>query len=150
MDKLHRYARNFIKTHFDGLKVKQSNENSYEYKKDIIRLNLRDDDDFGFLRHLRETHGCQKLNDKLMLWTILHEVGHYMTQDDITEEEYAVDMATKAICAVISKETAELKNVQNMYFDAPSEWHATEWAVEWVEDNYEEASKIAKELESLR
>ena len=74
MDRLHRFAKSFIDFYFPDfdIRVRQSRENSADYEKNIIRLNLRDDEDFGFMRHLHEVHGF-KLSDTLispMMWTI--------------------------------------------------------------------------------
>lgn len=152
MDKLHRFAKKFIKTRcFANLKVRQSKENSFEFNRNIIRLNLRDDDDLGFMRHLRECHRCKFRNISSMLWTILHEVGHYATQNNLTLEEEEESYEIKAICAVVPSRIAEKSTkIQDLYFNTPIEWEATEWAIRWVFKNYCLARYYSKRLEALR
>lgn len=89
-----------------------------------------DDDDCGFLRHMRECHeyGAIADNFSLKVWTILHEVGHYYTIDDCED-----DLETRALCAMISVEDARADTkIQDMYFDIDSEFVATDWAIDFA------------------
>lgn len=86
-------------------------------------------DDMGFLRHLREVHGCKEWNFVgVSTWALLHEIGHYHTID-YTED----DLATRALCAMVPAATARKSiKIQDMYFGIETEWEATEWAIDWV------------------
>lgn len=149
MDKLHKYAKNFINFYFPnlGVRVRQSKENSADYEKRILRLNLRDDEDFGFMRHLRESHCCELSCISSMIWTILHEVGHFVTIDEISDEDYETSLSIKAYLSVVDIENDT--TLQDEYFNTPTEWKATEWAIEWVVKNFDDAYHASKELKRL-
>ena len=103
----------------------------YEYATDTISIDPNPQDDDGFLRHLIEAHECAfALDYPLVLWTILHEIGHYFTLDEFDLED---DMETRILCATISFEVArDNPLIQNMYYDLHSEWVATEWAINFI------------------
>lgn len=83
--------------------------------------------DMGFLRHMRECHKWEP-QFSLMLYCILHELGHYYTQDCIDENE----IETRAYCAVLPIECVLTRpDIQNLYFNLESEFEATEWAIEY-------------------
>lgn len=152
MDKLHEYAAAIVRAIDDELEVEQADENSFEYAEDLIRLNLRDDEDCGFMRHLKEKHGYADA-DKYspMLWTILHEVGHYETAEDYSDEEYEKGLNIKLGLACCSPEELNSNEVlQNRYFDTAEEWYATEWAIEYIESHPRKAKKMSAELETLK
>ena len=89
-----------------------------------------DDDDCGFLRHMREYHENGEIADNfsLKLWTVLHEVGHYYTMDE-TED----DLDTRALCAMIPVEQARKSvEIQDMYFNIENEFIATDWAIDFA------------------
>lgn len=91
------------------------------------------EDECGFLRNLREVHGCKEWNDvEIAVWSLLHEIGHYHTF------EYTMDDAfTRAFCAIIPLEAAMSDpSIQDMYFEIESEYEATEWAIDWVQKNF--------------
>ncbi len=152
LDKLHSFAATIVRAIDPELTVDQSDENSYEYADMLVRLNLRDDEDFGFMRHLREVHLCVFADDySPMLWTILHEVGHAQTEDDFGEDEYAEGLNTKMALACVPP--AELrKNVvlQDRYFDTVEEWLATEWAIDYVREHNARCKRWSRILESRR
>lgn len=117
----------------------------YEYEMDIINIDVSPKNDGGFLRHLRKVHKCEYTDDfPLVLWTLLHELGHYFTLDDIDTDE---DLATRVLCSIVSSEVADRhEEVQDLYYNIPSEWVATEWAIDYIADNWELCTEIAKEL----
>lgn len=89
-----------------------------------------DDDDCGFLRHMREYHENGEIADTLPLkvWVILHEVGHYYTIDEVAD-----DVDTRALCAMISVEDARKDTqIQDMYFNIENEFIATDWAIDFA------------------
>jgi hypothetical protein len=153
MDKLHRYAKNFINFYFPDfdLRVRQSRENSADYEKNIIRLNLRDSEDYGFMRHLHEVHGF-KLSDTLispMMWTILHEVGHFATIDEIPPQDYDEAISTKTLLTLYGEEIKTNPTLQDRYFNTATEWEATEWAIEWVKSHFMDAYHATRAMQRL-
>ena len=98
-------------------------------------------DDRGFMRHIVETHDFAQAYDySLMLWSILHELGHYFTGDDgwVDEEEANQYL----VCSLVPSEIADDPKIQDLYFNIPSEYEATEWAIDWVKANPELATRF--------
>lgn len=154
MDRLHRFAKSFIDFYFPtfDLRVRQSHENSAEYEKRIIRLNLRDAEDYGFMRHLHEVHGF-KISDTLispMMWTILHEVGHFATIDEIPPQDYDEAISTKVALTLYGEEIKTDPTLQDKYFNTITEWEATEWAIKWVKTHFDEAYHATKTMQRLQ
>lgn len=103
---------------------------------DIININLKElNQDYGFLRHLRDVHKCS-FWDKYspLLWTILHEVGHYYTLDDFDNE---AEEDERVALSLVNEDALDNPMVQDRYFNLPSEWGATEWAIQFVKNNTE-------------
>lgn len=67
----------------------------------------------------------------IFLWSLLHEIGHHETYDEISDEEndYCDDTKKKI-------EEGELPN--ELYYDMIDERLATEWAVEYANTHKEE------------
>lgn len=129
--------KNFIWSIADVEVVFDTDEGSYfDGDTDTININLNElNQDYGFMRHLREVHKCN-FWDKYspLLWTILHEVGHYYTLDDYDSE---AEEGERIILSLVNEKGLQNPMVQDRYFNLPSEWGATEWAIHFVEDNTE-------------
>ena len=154
MDKLHKTAKDIITlitSDFDmNIRVRHSHENSADYERSIIRLNLRDDEDFGFMRNLREQHNCHLDCISPMMWTILHEIGHFMTIDEIPEADYEEALETKALLAIYGDKIKTNTILQDVYFSTETEWQATEWAISYTRKHYVMVLEFSKCLEALR
>ena len=72
-------------------------------------------------------------------WSLMHEVGHFYTIDDIEDD----DSDLRKLCCALGVESME------MYSNLPAERVATEWAVQWTEGNPEQAQKINEFVISL-
>lgn len=111
--------------------IKRTDEDTeFEWNTNTIYYNPAEDpQDAGFARHIEQKHLFPNPKQYSMhLWTLLHELGHYFNPDE------AVDIESKAICAILPREMAEeCERIQNMYYDSPDEFAATEWACSWVE-----------------
>jgi len=73
--------------------------------------------------------------------SLLHELGHLETFDDVPEGYDRLD-ALLAIKAA-SKDDDKIANL--MYYSLPDEWLATQWAIDWLSE--EENRKRAKQFE---
>lgn len=127
------------------------NENEgycFDTLENRVNLALSQTDDCGFIRHLKETHKCpfaERIN--LILWSILHEIGHYETENEV--EEYDEDYEMR-IWLMLTDETYRHNTaIQDRYFNLPAEYAATEWAKEWVENNYDKAVNFSNILNLL-
>ena len=120
----------FIKSIVPKLKVKFTDEgSSFEQSTNTLYLTFNEEN-FGFMRHLKKVHGVQGADSfDVMIWTILHEIGHYFTIDYCTEDE----TITRIMCSLMDKETVQQsEDIQDMYFNLESEWEATEWAIDYI------------------
>lgn len=151
MDNLHTYAAAIVRATAPDLFVEQSDENSYEYAEDLVRLNLRDDEDYGFMRHLREVHGYDNAEISPMLWTILHEIGHAETCDDYSDREYEKGLKVKMNLACLPLEQVHTDpQLQDLYFNTAEEWYATEWAIDFVKKHLKKCKRWSEKLEALK
>ena len=151
MDKLHSLAAAIVHIINTELLVEQSDENSFEYADNLIRLNLRDENDFGFMRHLRTSHAYDNASISPMLWTILHEIGHSETIDDYSDEEYEESLNIKMGLACCSAEDIQTnETLQDRYFDTAEEWYATEWAIDFVKSHLRKCAKWSALLETFK
>lgn len=107
----------------------------YDYTEELISIdpNTPNTDDDGFIRHIVEKHHfSQGYNYPMLLWTILHEIGHHETEDLV--EDYSAEFEVRTMCAMVSQEVARSNtHLQDMYYDLESEWLATEWAIQFVQ-----------------
>lgn len=118
----------------------------HDLKAVVIGNDLQDDR--GFMRHIVETHDFAQAYDySLVLWSVLHELGHYFTSDDgwIDEDEASQYL----VCALVSKEATDDPKIQDLYFNIPSEYEATEWAIDWIKANPELATRFNNMLNRL-
>lgn len=113
----------------------------YQFIENIISVDPNPKDDDGFLRHLAKVHKCDFAYDyPLILWTILHEIGHHFTLDDVIED----DIEARILCAMIPIEVARNnEQVQDIYYNLTSEWVATEWAIDFIATNREMCNELA-------
>ena len=114
--------------------IVEDEDNFFDCTNDEIHIDfIRPVPDFGFFRHLRESHGCE-LGEALpqIFWVFLHELGHYFTLDYCEED----DRFTREFLKLLDDEQIAVPAYQDIYFNLESEWEATEWAIGFVEANY--------------
>lgn len=113
----------------------------FETATNTINIDYTETDDCGFMRHLKEIHKCDFAYDySLILWTILHEIGHYETEWELLENDDEAEL--RFWLSLTSKEKANDIIIQNKYYNLTAEWCATEWAIEWIEENRELAEQF--------
>ena len=102
---------------FVKVKIDKTDSTCFDFNNDTLIVGYDfNDDEYGFMRHLREVHGCKFANlFTHRFWAILHELGHYFTGDGIEDEKETLEV--RAFC---------------MYFNLPSEFAATEWAINFI------------------
>lgn len=120
----------------------------FETTTNKINIDLSDTEDYGFMRHLKEKHHYDCADTiSIIIWSILHEIGHYNTENEIDWED---DFEDRFALACTNSDVRYNKKVQDMYFDLPSEFAATEWAIDYVKDNFENIMRISKLIENLK
>lgn len=113
----------------------------FETSTNTVNVDLTDTEDCGFMRHLKEFHKCEFAYEySLCLWSILHEIGHYETEGDLVESDD--DTMLRFYLMFAEDKNHDNIELQNQYFNLPAEWYATEWAIEWIEENPTLAKKF--------
>ena len=127
------FARLLVKLIDPRVHIKRTTSwNEFEWDTNTIYYNPAEDPaDVGFMRHLRERHFfIEPERFSSRLWSILHELGHYFNADEVGNYE------DKAICALLPYEVAKsCGSIQDLYYDSPDEFIATEWACAWITDH---------------
>jgi len=117
--------------------------------ENCINIDLTDFDDCGFIRHLKEFHNCNWADKfDLHLWSILHEIGHYETEDLLDED--TGEQEIRFWLSLTNKDISHNINIQNEYFNLTSEYYATDWAKDWIINHKEEANKISNLIKNAR
>lgn len=85
----------------------------------------------------------------IFVFSILHELGHYFTEDDFTDEEMDADTELKETLedglTKLRRRSKEYNELYQSYFGLPTEYSATKWAVDWIRENRKEANKLCIE-----
>ena len=126
-------------------KAKCGAEYAYYFDKNKITFKITEGtvEDDWFLEFVNKRF---KLQTDSFLLSILHEIGHSKTGDEINGALYDFCLAEKER---ISKEmqTANAKKSKKLefqYFNLPDEIMATQWAVNWIKENPQAAEKLKK------
>ena len=130
------------------------------------------DVDFGYYSHLNlitYSFVCTKISDvmfsnvvtalcpnikcDIFLWSLLHELGHHETIDDLSDVDYNYSQDEKQRISKqlsgISAETEEklYMRIANEYYFLPDEIAATCWAVDFVTKNQYKVRQLWNELQ---
>ena len=123
--------KNFVKCIDSSIKVSfnESVGHYFDFENDRVNIDLTDLASDGFIEHLNDTHKCKYAYKYTpLLWFILHEIGHRETQ---YEMDWQYDFRERfAFCLIKDEEIAKME-----YYNIPSEFTATEWAIRWVKNN---------------
>ena len=137
----------FIKSITPEIKIVFSNNgSSFEYATNTVYLDFNDDCT-GFMRHLKFEHGMRGAdNFNIIMWQMLHEVGHFYTLDYCEDDE----SLERTICALIDEDEAKnSEKIQNIYFNLEKEWEATEWASNYLIFHEKKCTFFSKLLDIL-
>lgn len=90
----------------------------------------------AFQKHIRNKHHYDSAHKfSATLWTILHEMGHHFTSDDFDESIEDEEAPIRAMCAMIPLNEAMEKGIEDTYYDLPTEFAATEWAINFIKSH---------------
>ena len=125
------------------VKVIFSHKSSQLVNANAINICVDKEEDCGFMRHLCEVHGAKwarAIHDDI--WTVLHEVGHYHTYSKYADSkyEYAVRMKFEELTFDYVNRSPK---VQDIYYNLPSEYVATEFAIDFVKRHYKLMKKLS-------
>lgn len=128
-------------------KAKLGTEFAYYFNDEHIEFQMTCDDwtDKVFDEFLLEYFGF--VNPYPFVISILHEIGHHVTLEDLTENEiYLSDWVKERIPERLqkAKDIDDKKQIEFEYFTLPDEIAATTWAIDYFRQNREECDKMYK------
>jgi hypothetical protein len=125
---------------------------SYEYRFDENSVGwtlFETEIDTYFNVFIKERFGLD-IEDTFLI-SLLHEVGHYKTEDGIVDNVYDFCIEEKERLYEELNETEdeeEIKKIHWQYFNLPDEWGATYWAVKYMKEHPRKCKRIAKRLQN--
>ena len=143
LDLLNKKLEEFFSEYGIELTFRVSEEFAYFYDKDVVNYSLTTlgKQDLYFKKFFYKLDNRIKDIDIFML-SILHEVGHSQTLNNIDDVLYEQEQRVK--------ETLDgSKKADNyIYFGLPSEMAATLWAIDFIIENSEKLSVLWTELQN--
>ena len=114
----------------------------YDYTESKVYYSFLIPDRSGeWLMEFAKEHGL-KYDCGSFFLSFFHEVGHHLTIDllDEDEEEYSSDM---------KKSLSSTREDNFIYFNLPDEKIATEWAINYINNNKEKLSELSLKIQPL-
>ena len=128
-----------------------SDSYSYDFDSNAVGWTLiEDDSDEVYNSFLSDRFGYEAGDDDIFFVSLMHEIGHYKTEDDVSDFTYDFclkekDRISEELGGAIREE--EKKKLHYQYFNLPDEFAATAWAMNFIEKHPKKARKIRKNLE---
>ena len=123
-----------IKTYcrkFGIAKVRFANEFSYYPEKEMITYTIYIDEMDEELTDLIEEKYHIDIRPIYFVFALLHEVGHHMTLDDLTEEDLETDLLLRAMIPFFEEKG-------KAYLGFPAEDMSTSWSLYYILNNVDE------------
>ena len=79
-----------------------------------------------------------------MIFSLLHEIGHYMTIDNFNDEDLETDLFMRNMIQMMDEEKQG-----EMYINLPMEDAATSWALEFIKNNFELCFNFEKKVAKI-
>lgn len=84
-----------------------------------------------FCDHIKETYGLDiSQKEDYELFSLLHEIGHHFTMDDLEDEEAENELLMRNLIHCID----DVTTANETYFNLPSEVLANDWAFDHFEE----------------
>lgn len=129
--------REFIKGIDPEIKVKFGKDNYFDPHYNYISIYPENEYLPSFRDHLVNTHKCSWADEFLQItWSILHEIGHYYTDDPNDETDFLLRLYYGCDENITDED----------YYNLSSEYNATEWARKFIEDNREYVEEFNNEI----
>lgn len=132
----------FLQSIDPELSAVEGNEFEYEYATSQITVSFGDDPRGAyFMAHLYKTfRPCIHL--PLFIWSILHEVGHHETANEACCDSDDNELLERGLAAILP----DLDIASDLYFNLTDERYATEWAVDYAEQNQKKVLEFTKKI----
>lgn len=121
---------------FSYLPYEISNSNKAEITYTILVSERMDNMFYEYAKSLGLKVDCG-----IFILSLLHEVGHHITYDDISAEVWNYDIDVKA---TLKDSDEDCKT----YFALETERIATQWAVDYINKHIAEVSKFAEDMQN--
>ena len=130
---------------FGDLRVARDSEFAYFYSEDLISYTTNfthnADKVEAFKNHIYQTYDIDLDDDKaFFIFSLLHEIGHYMTMDTMSQKELIVEVSVRKLL----QERIEME--ENIYFKLPSEVLANDWASDYYLSHFNEIFDFFEDL----
>ena len=123
-----------------------TDEYSYIFDKEIVTYKLTEGtvEDKWFTKFIKERFDYDVRYPFII--SLLHEVGHHKTSDDISDGVYNFCMAEKERIneEMLTATGKESKKLEWQYFNLPDEIMATKWAVDYAKKHPKKIKKMWK------
>lgn len=139
--------RGIVDMYDTDIDIEYDEVTEYDHDENIIYFALKGNADLDpcFLRHLRESHNCKFGEDiDIRLWALMHEIGHHFTLDNIDLDDE--DIVRYMLGNYTTEEIKADPALQNLYYDLPSEFKATEWAIRHIRRRLSFFRKVTAEM----
>lgn len=132
-DTLEKNITNFVRQ-FGIKRAFNAKEFAYYYGGGYLSFTCqRYSDDINLIKHIENTYDVEDLEPWFFIFSILHEVGHHMTLDSLTEEDL-----------INEKLLRQIVTDDNAYFNLPAEDLANRWAINYLINNTEKCWKFQR------
>lgn len=107
-------------------------------------------EDKMFLKFVKERFGFKPINNFML--SLFHELGHNATYEDFMESDVMYDFCQAEKNRIENemqfvKSEKDAKRLEYQYFNLPDEIIATQWAVDYMQNNKEEVKAMWKRIE---
>lgn len=131
---------------FGVSKVICDDEFSYSPNTEIVNYTVFDfNTDDLFIKLVNEKYGVN-IEPFYFIFSLLHEVGHHMTLEDLTEEEVMNDIFCRQ---VIIPQMENDEECMQAYINLTAEDMATSWAIDYIDTHIKECIEIQNKIYKL-
>ena len=146
MKNITRFLNKWLAEHDFEVSTKKGDEWCYFYSKSLITYEVGEEMTEQNERFLEVCRECG-LEYEVSLFTLsfFHELGHHETMDDFTDREWARDEKVKSRV----ENSFDYERMDYTYFHLPSEYCATEWGVDYINEHIDEIEKFDEKIKEL-
>lgn len=132
-DTLERNITKFVRK-FGVKRAYCTQEFAYYDNFEVITFTFtRYEDDIDLINYIEKTYEVEDLEPWYFIYSILHEIGHHMTLNQLTEEEYEEENIYR-----------QLITDNEAYFNLKAERLANDWAINYLSEHFEDCWKLQR------